>query len=137
MVASDESNAASDAPTSAVHETNPSRPEKKKTAEKTMWVTVFKCFQCGKHGHKLPKCNQCAQAYYCNADCQRKDWERHKPLCRAAVAALARHAHRQRVARAVREKSSVEESAKEEDRLCVICQDKPVDSVQVGGWLSG
>ena len=86
---------------------------------KTLWVTVFRCFFCGKHGHNLPKCRQCSQAYYCNADCQRSHWKAHKPVCRAAVAALAHHAHRLLVARAVREKENVEEDAKEEDRLCV------------------
>ena len=105
--------------------------QKKNTNEKTLWVTIFKCFQCGKRGHKLPKCTQCSQAYYCNADCQRKHWKKHKPVCRATVAALANHAHRQRVARAVREKDNVEEDTKEEDKLCVICQDRPVHPVQV------
>ena len=42
--------------------------------KKPMWVTIFRCFHCGKHGHNLPKCRQCAQAYYCDADCQRKYW---------------------------------------------------------------
>ena len=110
--------------------------KKNKTDAKSLWLTVFKCFQCGKHGHNLPKCRQCSQAYYCNADCQQKHWKNHKPVCRAAVAALARHAHRQRVARAVREKGSVDEGAKREkevqaDKLCVICQDKPVNPVEV------
>ena len=70
--------------------------EKKKQTDgkKTMWVTVFRCFHCGKHGHNLPKCRQCAQAYYCDSDCQRKHWRNHRPVCIAAVAALARHAHR-------------------------------------------
>ena len=99
---------------------------------KTLWVTVFKCFQCGKRGHKLPKCTQCSQAYYCNADCQRKHWKTHKPACRASVAALARRATRERLARAVREKGKdmVEHSAA--DELCVICQDTTVDAVEVG-----
>ena len=99
--------------------------------KKTLWVTVFKCFQCGKRGHKLPKCTQCSQAYYCNADCQRKHWKKHKTVCRAAVAALARRAMRERLARAVREKGkdTVEHSA--DDDLCVICQDTPVDAVEV------
>ena len=55
-------------------------------------------------------------------------------MCRAAVAALARHARRQRVARAVREKAGAEEGVKQEevdDKLCVICQDKPVNPVEV------
>ena len=33
---------------------------KKKQDAKTLWVTVFKCFYCGKHGHNLPKCRQCS-----------------------------------------------------------------------------
>ena len=72
------------------------KKKKKKNAAdaKSVWVTVFKCFQCRKSGHNLPKCTQCSQAYYCNADCQRKHWKKHKPACQAAVAALARHAHR-------------------------------------------
>ena len=99
--------------------------------KKTLWVAVFKCFQCGKRGHKLPKCDQCSQAYYCNADCQRKHWKQHKPVCRAAVAALARRATRERLARAVRDKGKdkVEHSA--DDDLCVICQDTTVDAVEV------
>ena len=106
-----------------------------KTDAKSLWLTVFKCFQCGKHGHNLPKCRQCSQAYYCNADCQRKHWKKHKPVCRAAVAALAHQAHRIRVARAVREKENVEASVKEEDKLCVICQDRPTAPVQVRSWF--
>ena len=112
-----------------VKDTN--KDEDKDKGTKTLWVTVFRCFFCGKHGHNLPKCRQCAQAYYCTADCQRKHWKKHKVVCRAAVAALAQHAHRLRVARAVREKDNVEEGVKEEDRLCVICQDRPKAPVQV------
>ena len=107
------------------------KPKKTNNGEKTLWVTFFKCFQCGKRGHKLPKCTQCSQAYYCNADCQRKHWKTHKPVCRAALAALARRATRERLAKAVREngKDMVEHSA--DDDLCVICQDTTVDAVEV------
>ena len=109
----------------------PDPDPKKKTGQKTLWVTVFKCFHCGKHGHNLPKCRQCAQAFYCNADCQRKHWRKHKPVCRAAVAALARRAHRERLARAVREKGKDKVEGAADDDLCVICLSKPVDPVEV------
>ena len=103
--------------------------EKKKSDSKTLWVTIFRCFHCGKHGHDLRRCSQCAQAYYCNADCQRRHWRKHKPVCRATVAALARRATRERLARAVREKGADKVEGAEEDTLCVICQAKPVDPV--------
>ena len=107
--------------------------QKKNTNQKTLWVTIFKCFQCGKRGHKLPKCTQCSQAYYCNADCQRKHWKTHKPVCQAAVAALAQRATRERLARAVREKGKDEVERSGDDDLCVICQDTAVDPVEVSG----
>ena len=106
---------------------------KKKTGTKTMWVTAFRCFNCGKHGHRLPKCTQCSQAFYCDSDCQRKHWRKHKPVCRAAVAALARHATRERLARAVRKKGKEKVEGGDQDDLCVICQAKPVDPVEVRG----
>ena len=106
------------------------KPKKHINENKTLWVTVFKCFQCGKRGHKLPKCTQCSQAYYCNADCQRQHWKKHKPVCRAAVAALARRATICALsARKEKGKDKVEHSA--DDDLCVICQDTTVDAVEV------
>ena len=105
--------------------------KKTKTGKKPDWITVYRCFHCGKHGHNLPRCRQCAQTYYCDSDCQRKHWRKHKPVCRAAVAALARHAHRERLARAVREKGKDKVEGAEEDELCVICQARPVDPVEV------
>ena len=105
-----------------------SHPEKK---TKTLWVTVFRCFHCGKRGHDLPRCRQCSQAYYCDSACQRKHWKQHRPVCQAAVAALARHATRERLARAVREKDRNSVEGAEEDDLCVICQASPVDPVEV------
>ena len=107
------------------------KPKKNINGNKSLWVTVFKCFQCGKRGHKLPKCTQCTQAYYCNADCQRKHWKKHKPVCRAAVAALARRATRERLARAVRDKGKDKVVHSEDDDVCVICQDTTVDAVEV------
>ena len=26
---------------------------------KTLWVKTFRCFECGKSSHKMPKCRQC------------------------------------------------------------------------------
>ena len=101
--ASDDSssaNSSTTAPQQQAADRNNDDGKTKKTGTKTLWVTIFKCFHCGKHGHNLPKCRQCSQAFYCNADCQRKHWKKHKPVCRAAVAALARRAHRERLARA-------------------------------------
>ena len=105
--------------------------KKKSGGKKTMWVEVQKCFSCGKHGHNLPKCTQCAQAFYCDSDCQRKHWRKHRPVCRAAVAALARRATRERLARAVRAKGKDKVEGAEEDELCVICQARPVDPMEV------
>ena len=51
----------------------------------------------------------------------------------ATVAAKARRAERERVARAVREFGKDKVEAAEEDDLCVICQAKPVDPVEVRG----
>ena len=86
---------------------------------------------CDKHGQRLPKCRKRSQVYYCNAECQRKHWRKHKPVCRATVAALARRATRERLARAVREKGKDNVEGAEEDTLCVICQARPVDAVEV------
>ena len=55
-----------------MHTVKDGEKKKKEPGTKTMWVTVFKCFHCGKHGRRLPKCNHCAQAYYCDSGCQRK-----------------------------------------------------------------
>lgn len=96
-----------------------------------LWVTVFWCYNCGKHGHGLTKCNQCSQAYYCDAECQQKHWQTHKGACKAAVAALARHEYRERLARAIRESRHLSLDGAEEDELCVICEGQPVDPSSV------
>lgn len=31
--------------------------------------------------NKLSKCSRCEKSYYCNQNCQRKNWKRHKPFC--------------------------------------------------------
>nr|GAT48625.1 predicted protein [Mycena chlorophos] len=31
--------------------------------------------------HSMRRCGGCSNAYYCNGDCQRRDWKRHKIVC--------------------------------------------------------
>ena len=31
------------------------------------------------------KCTNCLKAHYCNENCQRKDWKRHKTFCQKTV----------------------------------------------------
>ena len=126
----DEENHTTDKPSDEKITSSDGMHKKNTGGKKTMWVTIFRCFECGKHGHDLPKCRQCNQAYYCNSECQRKHWRKHRPVCRATVAALARRATRERLARAVREGKGKVEGA-EDDGLCVICQAKPVGPVEV------
>ena len=118
----------------AVSAAQPSATEKKskpKNGEKTMWVTIFKCFNCGKRGHDLSRCARCEEAYYCDRDCQIAHARAHAKVCVATVAAKAQRAHRERIARAVREDGKDEVEGGEEDELCVICQSKPVNAVVV------
>ena len=106
---------------------------KNKTGEKTMWVTVFKCFNCGKHGHDLVKCDRCEEAYYCDRKCQIAHVKVHAEVCVAAVAAKAQRAHRERIAGAMREEGKDKVEGGEEDELCVICQEEPMNAVKVSG----
>ena len=127
-------------PDSSVHTPNPTdipdddpalhKKSMKKTGDKTMWVHIFKCFDCGKEGHDLSRCAQCEEAYYCDRDCETRHAKVHGPVCTATVAAKARRAKRERVARAVREFGKTVEGA-DEDTMCVICQAKPVNPVKV------
>ena len=104
---------------------------KKKTGMKTMWVTIFKCFNCGKRSHDLIKCLQCEEAYYCDSKCQGTHATAHAKVCVATVTAKAQRAHRERLARAVRERGKNRVEGGEEDDLCVICQSTPVNAAQV------
>ena len=103
----------------------------KKAGVKTMWVTIFKCFHCGKRGHDLNKCLQCEEAYYCDRKCLEAHATSHAKVCIATVTAKAQRAHRERLARAVRENGKDNVEGGEEDDLCVICQSRPVNAVKV------
>ena len=73
------------------------------------------------------ECAQCHSAWYCGKACQRNDWKRHKKGCRAAVAASARAATRQREAREARG------GQRDENEMCVICCGPPAEPVEVRG----
>ncbi len=113
--------------------------EKKSKAskpDKPGWVEArFSCAlpECHKTGQKMSKCGGCGLVFYCGRDHQKRHWKDHKLACRAAVAALAEDANRIRLARAVRETESGSEgvAGAEEDKLCVICFEPPVDPVEV------
>ncbi len=51
---------------------------------------VLACGACGKTDDevKLLHCAACKSVCYCGAACQTLDWRRHKPECRASVAAV-------------------------------------------------
>jgi len=39
------------------------------------------CGSCGKASESLKQCTRCRQVSYCNRNCQRADWPRHKSTC--------------------------------------------------------
>ena len=80
-----------------------------------MWVTIFKCFHCGKGGHDLIRCVQCEEAYYCDNKCREAHTTAHAKVCIATVAAKAQRANRERLARAVRERGKGNVEGGEED----------------------
>ena len=43
---------------------------------------MSRCNSCGVLGTKMKKCSQCKSACYCSPECQRRDWNNHKPTCR-------------------------------------------------------
>lgn len=45
--------------------------------------TAFKrCEKCGKQSEKPSRCSQCQVMYYCDKDCQKKNWQEHKSICK-------------------------------------------------------
>ncbi|KAF8595868.1 hypothetical protein BDV93DRAFT_528382 [Ceratobasidium sp. AG-I] len=42
------------------------------------------CWECGNVGGKLMACGKCKTARYCSTECQKKNWKKHKPNCKAS-----------------------------------------------------
>ena len=40
------------------------------------------CSCCGKKSSDLKKCRACSKSWYCNQECQKKDWKEHKKICK-------------------------------------------------------
>lgn len=40
------------------------------------------CWECGNVGGTLMACGKCKTARYCSAECQKKNWKKHKPTCK-------------------------------------------------------
>ena len=95
------------------------KPSKAKAVAKKGGSRRRVCFHCGRASAKCRSCGQCHRAWYCNQDCQRKDWKRHKSACRAAVAAEARRATRAREATAAARAASG--GGRPVNETCVIC----------------
>ena len=85
------------------------------------------CFSCGRASAKLCSCSRCRRAFYCNQDCQRKDWKRHQRACRAAVAAEARRATRAREAL----EAARAAGGRPVNETCVICIGPAVAPVEL------
>ena len=45
-------------------------------------VTLKQCRTCQKNGDNLFRCSKCKDVYYCDQECQRKDWVSHKSYCK-------------------------------------------------------
>ena len=49
---------------------------------------LLNCAACGKGGEGLKECNRCKLVKYCNANCQRAHWSKHKKECKKRAAEL-------------------------------------------------
>ena len=51
---------------------------------------IYKCLACNKISvAKMRVCSRCRKANYCSRDCQKKDWKRHRNICKKIHAGLS------------------------------------------------
>lgn len=50
-------------------------------AEGSTRSMYYKCMTCKKTAQTMSRCTGCQSTYYCNAECERMDRDRHKPFC--------------------------------------------------------
>lgn len=54
----------------------------KKRGQRAYCFETFQCLHCGSRDTTvLCKCSRCLSAWFCNTDCQRKAWPKHKNSC--------------------------------------------------------
>ena len=53
---------------------------------------MHRCGHCGKSAALKLRCGRCRAVYFCDRDCQRAGWKRHKPQCRLQEVAEAKAA---------------------------------------------
>lgn len=44
-------------------------------------IEYFNCNYCGVSSENIKKCSKCISIWYCNDECQNKDWKNHKSNC--------------------------------------------------------
>ena len=60
----------------------------RRTFRRQVQMNQIVCHCCGSSDDgTFPRCSICKKVYYCSRECQKKDWNAHKPSCRAMVIA--------------------------------------------------
>ncbi|MCP3660676.1 MAG: zinc finger MYND domain-containing protein [Bacteroidetes bacterium] len=54
----------------------------------------YKCNYCNKYSNKSLKCSRCFKVNYCDTNCQRNDWKRHKKECKRSNKSVIKTAAR-------------------------------------------
>lgn len=80
---------------------------------------ISMCAACGKVGDNLKTCTSCKQVKYCNRDCQKLHWPKHKKECRQRSASLGN------ISKGI---SNISISVDNSSSLCAAAVDKKVST---------